>query len=412
MKPDGENPAPPPGRVFVPARVVDHLGPAGEEDLVWEIGPNDVRVTVDRLRKVYVEATGQCNLRCTMCPRQDWAASAGHMTDRCYGALLEGLPGDAPDGITLAFGGFGEPTIHPDFLNMVARASRSTRRVELITNGTTMSADLAQQLVELGVAQVTVSIDGGEDEAYRAMRGAERGPVVEAVAMLGEHARRGARRMSVGIACVLTRQNAASMPALIEAATRVRADFVSISNIVPHTQALADVVLCGHAAQVSNMRPDSWRPRVSVGRFDFSEQTRPLVEALLERFGVVPPPALDGGHWHNRCRFVREGVVAVSWDGRVAPCLSLLYGHTEHLGGRDKAVRPFEVGRVEMTPLRDTWRHPRFREFRRQVREFDMSPCLSCGGCDISGTNEGDCFGTPFPACSECLWAQGLVICP
>jgi len=46
------------------------------------------------------------------------------------------------------------------------------------------------------------------------------------------------------------------------------------------------------------------------------------------------------------------------------------------------------------------------------VRKFDTSPCLSCGGCDISETNEGDCFGTPFPACSECLWAQGLVLCP
>ena len=412
MEPDEEIPASPPRRVFVPASVVEHLRPACDEDLVWEIGPHEARLTVDRLRKVYVEATGACNLRCTMCPRQAWAGSAGHMADRCYGALLDGLPEAAPDEVTLAFGGFGEPTIHPDFLDMVARARHAARRVELLTNGTTMSAELARRLAELGVAQVTVSIDGGEDEAYRAMRGAERGPVADAVATLREHARRGARRMSVGIACVLTRQNAASLPALIEAATRARADFVSISSIVPHTKALADSTLCDHAVQVSNMKPDSWRPRLSIGRFDLSDATRPLLDALLGQVPVVPPPALDRGEWHNRCRFSRDGVVAVAWDGRVAPCLSLLYTHSEYLGGREKTVRAFEVGQVEQTPLRDIWRAAPFRALRDRLRVFDMSPCLSCGGCHISGTNEDDCFRTPFPSCSECLWAQGLVICP
>ena len=102
----------------------------------------------------------------------------------------------------------------------------------------------------------------------------------------------------------------------------------------------------------------------------------------------------------------------MSWDGRVTPCLSLLYTHAEHLGGREKTVRSFDVGHVERTPLREIWRSPEFRAFRARVREFDMSPCLACGGCSISETNEGDCFGTPFPACSECLWAQGLVLCP
>jgi MoaA/NifB/PqqE/SkfB family radical SAM enzyme len=284
--------------------------------------------------------------------------------------------------------------------------------VELITNGTTMSALLAQRLAELGVAQVTVSIDGGEDDAYRAMRAADRAPTLDALARLREHARRGSHRMSIGVACVATRQTVGSLPALIASAQRLRLDFVSISNVVPHTRALAESALCEHATQVSNMRPESWRPHLSIGRFDLNDTTRPLLEALLKPLPVIPPPVFDRGEWHNHCRFVREGIVAVSWDGRVAPCLSLLYGHTEHLGGRDKTVRSFEVGRVETRPLRDIWRDAGFREFRAQVRKFDMSPCLSCGGCDISETNESDCFGTPFPACSECLWAQGLVLCP
>ena len=295
---------------------------------------------------------------------------------------------------------------------MVERARQAQRRVELITNGTTMTDELAAGLASLGVAQVTVSVDGGDDETFAVMRGIDRQPVIEALARLREHSRGARSRMSIGMACVATRKTVASLPALIATAQRLCLDFVSISNVVPHTREMADESLFTHAGQVSNMNPDTWRPRMTVGRFDFNDTTRPLLDALLGQLPVVPPPALDRGEWHNRCRFARDGVVAVSWDGRVAPCLSLLYTHNEHLGGRDKTVRSFDVGHVAHTPLREIWRSPEFRAFRARVREFDMSPCLACGGCSISETNEGDCFGTPFPACSECLWAQGIVLCP
>ena len=382
-------------------------------DDVWADATRDgVVLRSDSLRKVYVEATGRCNLQCAMCPRQAWAADTGQMTAACYDQLLSGLPDAPPDRLTLAFGGFGEPTVHPGFLDLVAQARGSGRRVEILTNGTTMTPQLARELVSLGVAQVTVSVEGGDDEAFALMRGVDRAPVLDGLAQLREHARRGPHRMSVGVASVITRQTVGSLPALIATAQRLSLDFVSISNIVPHTREMADEALFTHAGQVSNMNPDTWRPRLTVGRFDLSESTRPLLVALLRQIPIVPPPALDRGEWHNRCRFARDGVVAVSWDGRVTPCLSLLYTHTEHLGGRDMSVRSFDVGHIDSTPLREIWREPQFRELRARLRGFDMSPCLACGGCDISETNEGDCFGTPFPACSECLWAQGIVLCP
>jgi MoaA/NifB/PqqE/SkfB family radical SAM enzyme len=295
---------------------------------------------------------------------------------------------------------------------MIERARQAQLRVELITNGTTITAQLAQALAALGVAQVTVSVDGGNDETHAATGGADRASVLDAVARLREHARRGPHRVAIGVACVATQRTVSSLPALIATAQRLNLDFVSISNVVPHTREMAGEALFAYTGQVSNMNPDTWRPRLTVGRFDLNQATRPLLDALLRQLPIVPPPALDRGEWHNRCRFARDGVVAVSWDGRVTPCLSLLHTHTEHVGGRDKTVRSFAVGHVERTPLREIWRDPPFRALRARLREFDMSPCLACGGCFISETNDGDCFGTPFPACSECLWAQGIVLCP
>ena len=38
------------------------------------------------------------------------------MTAACYDQLLSGLPATPPDRFTLAFGGFGEPTVHPRWM--------------------------------------------------------------------------------------------------------------------------------------------------------------------------------------------------------------------------------------------------------------------------------------------------------
>lgn len=51
-------------------------------------------------------------------------------------------------------------------------------------------------------------------------------------------------------------------------------------------------------------------------------------------------------------------------------------------------------------------------EFRRRVQEFNFSPCILCGGCDLFESNQEDCIGSPVPTCGGCLWAQGIIRCP
>ena len=103
---------------------------------------------------------------------------------------------------------------------------------------------------------------------------------------------------------------------------------------------------------------------------------------------------------------------AVSWDGRVAPCLSLLHGHTEHINSQATERRAHVVGHIDEQPLAAIWRDPAFRAFRERLRAFDFPPCFHCGGCPLTETNDEDCYGNPAPVCGECLWAQGIVLCP
>lgn len=177
-------------------------------------------------------------------------------------------------------------------------------------------------------------------------------------------------------------------------------------------QEMASETLWERAGWASVFRASSWRPRFMVGRFDIDETTRPLASVLSAGGLTYPSPSVDEGRWRNRCRFAHEGMCAVSWDGRVAPCLSLLHAHTEYVNAQTRRVHEHVVGHIDEQPLWAIWETASFQEFRQRVRLFDFPPCFHCGGCPLTETNDEDCYRSPAPVCGECLWAQGIVLCP
>jgi MoaA/NifB/PqqE/SkfB family radical SAM enzyme len=397
------------GELALPADLVAQAGLDAEDDLICEAGPDGLRLTSDTLRKVYVEITSACNLTCATCIGQIWDEPLGQMSSTRFRRLLDGLPRHP---ITLSLSGFGEPLVHPEFLALVRLARERGVRVEVITNGTLLDAALARELITLGVAQVTVSIDGGDEAAYAAVRGQTRAPVVAAVATLVEARRRARQGMEIGLAFVATRRNIDSLPALLTLAYELGLDFVSVSNVVPHTPEMAAEMLWGGAAWAASFPDVSWRPRLELARMTLDNQSRPALVALLDHGPTWPHPGSTGGPRRNYCRFAHEGMLTVAWDGRVVPCLLLLHAHPEYVNGHWKTVHSYAVGHVDERALLDIWRDLAYRDFRRRLRAFDFPACFACGGCPETDTNDTDCYGSSFPSCSECLWAQGLVSCP
>ncbi len=410
--PAGATGVAPSGQLVIPPEVLARAGIGPGQDVVVEAGPGGVRIAPDSLRKVYVETTSRCNLDCVMCIRRSWREPLGDMPRERYECLLDGLPADGAGPVTLAFSGFGEPLVHPGWHEMMRLACERHLRVELTTNGLLVDASVARALVDLGVAQVTVSVDGGNAAAYARMRGADFEGALGAVDRLIEARRHTRRPLGIGVAAVATRSTVASLPALVDWADDLKLDFVSIGNLVPHTEEMAGDILWERAGWASVFHREAWRPRLRVGRFDAEAVTRPLAAAVWGRGLTYPSPNADDGAWRNRCRFAHEGMCAVAWDGRVAPCLSLLHAHTEHVNSQTRSVRESVVGHIDAQPLARIWREAAFRAFRERVRAFDFPPCFHCGGCPLTEANDEDCYRNPAPVCGECLWAQGIVLCP
>ena len=101
---------------------------------------------VPDLRKVYLEVTAECNFSCITCIRHSWRDDMGRMSDTTFQAIAAGFSG-LPDLRTIHFGGFGEPLTHPKMLDMIAQCKAAGYTVEMITNGSLLTAETAAALL-------------------------------------------------------------------------------------------------------------------------------------------------------------------------------------------------------------------------------------------------------------------------
>jgi MoaA/NifB/PqqE/SkfB family radical SAM enzyme len=366
------------------------------------------------LRKVYVEPTTACNLNCPICVRHSWREPGGAMTMATYRRLVEGLR-DIPTLQAVAFWGLGEPLLHPNILEMVAEAGRLGARTELISNGLLLDARMAEGLIQAGLDTLILSVDGDSTPRDGEVRaGVDRARLEQQVREL--HAlRRALRRENpeIGLEFVVTRRNLPELASLRRLAHTLEATFVVVSNVLPYTQEFEEEILYWLAA--GNPRPQKrsrWSPEMVLPRMDARPEVLEPLLSLLRHGGTIDPLLGRPEKAYGYCRFVREGAVAVAWDGGVSPCIPLMHSYTCYVLGREKAIQRYTVGNVNDEEIADIYDRDEYRRFRARVVEFDFSPCADCGGCEYAESNEEDCFGNPFPTCGDCLWARGIIQCP
>ncbi len=374
----------------------------------------------DRLTKLYVEPTTRCNLQCRTCMRNTWSEPGGDLSMDIFSRLMRGVE-QLGTVQTVALWGIGEPLLHPRILEMVREAGRRGVATEMVTNGMLLDQAAARGLVDAGLGRLVLSVDGTSSRSYADVR---RGGELDALRQNMEHLRDAAREAGmpgpdVGVEFVLMRSNLSELPRLPSLARELGASHAILTNLLPYTAELKDEILYWlsagdpySAARFADDPADHAVLPVQVPKIDALPEYLPYLRELGR------PVEGDGRHMlaladaDGRCPFVEEGAAAVAWDGRVSPCVALMHTHTCYVMDREKAIRGHSLGDVTRRPLADIWVDEEFARFRRRVREFNYSPCVSCGGCDMVEANEEDCFGNTHPTCGDCLWARGVIVCP
>jgi len=404
------------GRLILPPEVADSYGLTPGSKVRLDEGENFVRMhrPVTQLNKVYIEPTVACNLDCITCFRRGWEEPNGRMSDETFETILEGLKqlDPIPD---VYFGGIGEPLFHPKTVQWIEAVKKLGVKVELITNGTTLTPRKSREVIDAGLDVLWVSIDGASEETYSDIRlGAEYPNIVKNLRRFAKMRKASHYpKPEIGIAFVAMKRNINDLPEVLRLGKGVKAKYYSVSNLQPATAGMQDEILYDQTMHNIAYLDAPNLPRLNLPKMDFDEHTR---DALFKTFNSQLNVTFAGNNWggaNDTCDFVEGGTMSIAWDGSVSPCWPLMHTHTSYINGRAQRFQKHSIGNVEERSLLDLWLDTDYVAYRERLHDFVFAPCTFCGGCELLDTNEEDCIGNQiFPVCGGCLWAQGIVQCP
>lgn len=343
------------------------------------------------VKKIYIEVTTQCNFSCVTCIRSSWKDSLEHMEWATFEHIREQLK-EFPDLESVHFGGFGEPMMHPQICEMIRAVKELGVKVEMITNGSFLTQERIDALIDLELDMLFTSFDSPEEERYNEIRlGADFTSVLRNIQNLQNgKMEKGKTKPELGIEFVAMKQNLQQLPALVEMAHDLKVNRIIVSNLLPYHETMRDEIVYDVDDAVSIFGKKGLKTTIWAHVSNMKFRTERL------------------------CKFVDEKTLCINYKGLVSPCYALMHEYDCYIYGRKKHIHPCYVGDVNHTKLSELWMDSGHVNFRRHVRENLFPSCTDCKyreGCSYKDSNEMDCWGNS-PSCGECLWARRIIACP
>jgi MoaA/NifB/PqqE/SkfB family radical SAM enzyme len=193
-----------------------------------------------------IETTMYCNLQCPMCIQflNGTTVSGPHMELEAFEAVAKAV---FPFVDRFQPSVSGEPLMSRGLERMLEVARQHEVRVEYFTNGTLLN-DRMVALVLPTLDSMSISFDGATKATFEQQRAGARYEtvlanvrrVVQAVRALGPG------RPPIGFAVTLMEGNVRELPALVELAHELGADFVGTTHVMPVTEAIRQQSLARH----------------------------------------------------------------------------------------------------------------------------------------------------------------------
>jgi tungsten cofactor oxidoreducase radical SAM maturase len=343
------------------------------------------------IKKVYLEPTDRCNLRCEMCYRKTWEGAPVSYSLEMEKRIIAELRA-LPDLKEVVFGGIGEPTSYSGLPRMLTQLS--DKKIILTSNMAQLS-EVNKSAILNYVDQLVVSIDGGP-ETFEAIRHFPLEKVMDNLRSLMEEKKRlGSITPRIYVQMVISKRNLDEMRDVIDLGRSVGAEKIIVSHLLPIDMKDQDQIL------YTLYRNDELK--------DMFDRTR--VYALRKGLnGHFPDYRIKT---ERHCRFIEGQSLMISAEGEVVPCYRFSHSGREVILGREKKLFQQSFGNVMQGELQAIYDKSTYKRFRQSVLNNQHASCLDCDlqqGCDMVRDSEMDCYGMS-PSCGDCLWARNIVYC-
>jgi radical SAM protein with 4Fe4S-binding SPASM domain len=311
--------------------------------------------TSGRFLTVRMDVTNKCNLRCKMCPMRLSDQDPDRVWHDIDADLFERIRREVfPRAAVVGLSCGAEPFCCKDlpiYLEKLWKAD--VPLTELVTNGTLMTADAIEPLLDYPTTSLFVSIDGADARTHAEIRGgASLEQTLANVVGLQEAKRlRGHRFPQLCVSVTLQRANYDQLCGIVDIAADLGAVSVGVVPLVPYEG-------LGVEDQVVEMESPDIRAAMRDARS----------AALRRGMDLVVPPT--SGH-SERCPFL-DSWVYIDPDGRIDPC--------PHWN----ISRP--MGNLSNQSFEEIWTGEAYSRLRASHRTGDLTG--NCLICPVLGSGE------------------------
>lgn len=310
------------------------------------------RETMPLPEQLQIEPTVACNFRCKHCPHGEYSRQTDGRARHMDPALFRKIVDEVPTLKEIKLQGLGEPLLCPHLGEMMAYGHSRGIAFNVISNGTLVSAKLPDIMPYLRRFVVSFdTFDQSRANQDKAGFDVERCKADVAAMVAIKRERNPACR--VGISAVVSHENLAEIPAIMQFAHEVGVDyagFVAVENWKIPGEA-------GHAESARYVAEA--RRVVDMDRLrDHHREMGYAFQLGLQDFSLRK----------SNCYWMFDSAY-VTFDGYLTPC----------------CVRPnrhvFNLGNVASSRFEEVWNGPAAREFRNT--HLQRTPNKVCDQCPL-----------------------------
>lgn len=236
-----------------------------------------------------IDPINSCVLHCPLCPtgRGTLARKKGQIAFTDYRRIVDQV---APYALSFDLYNWGEPLLHKRIFDMVAYARDRRVSAKISTNLNVLNETRVADLVESGLDELVISLDGADQATYERYRsGGDLAKVLWGIrAVVTEKRRRRSARPWLTVRVLLHKGNEAALAQIRQLAWALGVNNVVVAPILVDLERPQDV--------------EDWLPADSRhSYYDYVSRTDKTVARV------------------RRCPFPWERMV-ISWEGGVSPC--------------------------------------------------------------------------------------------
>ncbi|WP_415308641.1 radical SAM protein [Candidatus Pelagibacter sp. Uisw_099_02] len=317
-----------------PGRLVKYI------ELLTLKNKSNTLATTDRksLNEVCIVINTKCNLKCVWCHREE-----KHIQDSGYlerNGDLEKLKKLLPklDGFNCVhWGGLAEPLLNKDIFELTKLARQYVPRVKVTTNGTTLVPKVIKKIIESGMTDIEISLDGFDGETNMKYRGSDESKVISYLENLSSQS-----DIPLQINSVITDVNIHSLWEAIDKLKNVKT-LKSIHTIPLFVTKHLTKLGIGPADPKEHKKLlEHWRKRIDF--FGLDIKLSPDIE------DVTLDPIVSMKRMHNICYTVYEHPF-INLDGNISPC-----GRLQHIS----------LDNINDLGFDEAWNGPKIRKWREE----------------------------------------------